>query len=106
MELAFADKQLRQICESTIVAQRKLGVTKAASLRRRLADFRAVDCVGDIMTGNPREVLGSDPPSYAVTICNGSIIVFCANHNTNPLLVSGSIDWSKVSRIKILEIQN
>jgi hypothetical protein len=42
----------------------------------------------------------------AVDLCDGYRIVFDANHPNIPLTETGSIDWAKVSRIKILRIDN
>jgi hypothetical protein len=39
-------------------------------------------------------------------LCDGYRIVFCANHNSIPTLKPNRVDWSKVSRVKILRIEN
>lgn len=106
MELAFANKPLRQTCESESIARRDLGVRIAEKLKRRLADLRAAKSVTDLVAGRPRELEGSDGEHYAVELRDGSRIVFCANHVTIPVLESGSVDWSKVNRVKILRIES
>lgn len=106
LELAFANKSLRQLCESEAKANRNLGVRMAEKLRRRLADLRAATCANDLIAGNPYELDSTGSQQIAVNLCEGSRIVFCANHNTIPLLESGGVDWSKVSRIKILRIES
>lgn len=106
LELAFATKSLRQLCENEARAKRDLGGTVAEKLKRRLADLRAAECVKDLIAGRPHEVEGATHRHFAVSLCEGARIVFCANHNTIPLEKSGGVDWSKVSRVKILEVTN
>jgi hypothetical protein len=103
LELAFANKALRQLCESSAKANLKLGVDTASELRRRVADLRASTSVLDLLIGAPRE-----PQAGQIALDVGPCfqITFCANHNTVPKLESGAIDWSKVSRVKILAIES
>lgn len=106
LELAFANKSLRQLCESEAKATRDLGGRVAQKLRRRLADLCAATSVKDLVAGRPRELEGVPHRNLAVDLCEGSRIVFCANHNTIPGLPSGKVDWSRVSRVKILRIES
>lgn len=106
LELAFAEKQLRKLCENDAIARRKLGIKVAEKLKRRLADLRAATCVNDLVAGKPRELEGDCQNQMAVDLCDGYNIVFCANHNAAPLLKSGAIDWARVSRVKILRIES
>jgi hypothetical protein len=40
-----------------------------------------------------------------VDLGDGYRLVFSANHPRNPLKADGTVDWSKVSRVKILGIE-
>jgi len=106
LELAFDTKPLRQICENEGKAKRKLGITVAEKLKRRLADLRAATVVGDIVAGGPHEIEGTDHQHLEIDLSEGYRIVFCANHNVIPMLESGGVNWSRVSRIKILRIED
>jgi hypothetical protein len=103
LQLSFAKKSLREICENSAEANRKVGVDTANELRRRLADLRAATSVHDLLVGEPRETDGSK-----VTLDVGADIqiTLCPNHSTVPKLESGAIDWSKVNRVKILAVQS
>lgn len=101
LEISFADKSLRQLCENGAIARRKLGSKVAEKLKRRLADLRAVSCVKELVAGRPREVEGI----VIVELCGDYRIILCANHNSNPLLKTGAIDWSMVNHVKILKIE-
>ena len=70
----------------------------------RLADMEVARFVTDLVAGKPRELDGVRRGQISVDLCDGYCIIFCANHNEIPLMVSGSVDWSKVTRIKILNI--
>src|SRR5262249_37761402 len=104
LELAFANKSLRELCESEAQADCHLGPTIAQTLRRRLSDLRAATNVKDLVAGRPRELAGSRRGCVAVQLSSESRLVFRANHTVLPVLDTGDVDWSKVSRVKILSI--
>ncbi len=101
LEISFAEKSLRQLCENGALARRKLGIKVAEKLKHRLADLRAASSVKDLVVGRPREVEGI----MSVDLCDDYRIILCANHNSVPLLDTGAVDWSKVNRVKILKIE-
>ena len=102
-ELSFASKALRDCCESAGKAERIYGQEVARKLRHRIADLVAANRIEDLLAGNPREINGAE---MAMDLCDGFRLVFCPGHTTIPHLESGAINWSKVSRIKILGIEN
>jgi hypothetical protein len=106
LELAFDNKLLRQICESEAKARSELGASVAGRLKRRLADLRAAASVDELVAGRPRELEGADGRSIVVDLDDNDRIVFSANHSTVPVLESSAVDWSKVSRVKILRIES
>lgn len=103
MELAFSTKTLRNLCESESKAKATLGEDIAIKLMGRVADFQAATCASDLIVGNPKELTGVGDQHYSVSLNDKTAIVFCANHVFNPKK-DGKIDWSRVTRIKILEI--
>jgi hypothetical protein len=103
MEIAFASKDIRSICENEIDARRRLGLPIAEVLKDRLADIQAASTIKDLIVGRPRPLTHADN-TLVVDLCEGFSLVFCANHLVNPKDASGGIDWLKVSRIKIINI--
>ena len=103
LELAFAHKSLRELCESQLRAERKFGIAIARKLRARLADLRDAETINDVIAGRP-ELLASAPEKMAVNLGEKVCIVFCANHVSNPRTEAGGVNWSRVNRIKILDI--
>lgn len=106
LKLAFHTKSIRQLCESQRYADRQLGLELARILRSRLADLRAAACVSDIVVGCPREVERVPHRHFAVDLTDGVRLVLCANHMVIPVLGDGSVDWSNVSRVKILGLED
>lgn len=99
MELAFATKPLREICEDEKKAKLKLGTKVAAVLKHRLADLRAADSVDDLPISN----LAKRRDDCALELSGAAQLVFCPNHVTAPPHKSG-VDWAKVTRIKITKV--
>lgn len=106
LELAFAKQSLRRLCESETTAEDGFGVAVAARLRRRLADLRAAIYANDVVAGAPRELQDGRRRVLTVELVGGYRIIFCANHVSTPKRECGGVDWSRVSRIKILRIES
>ena len=104
MELAFDSIRLRTICENDKEAKRKLGTKAAEILRHRLADLCAATSIKDVIVGFPRRATVASQ-DMLLDLCDGHVVIFSANHAKNPVAVDGSIDWLRVSRIKIIQIE-
>jgi len=106
LDLAFDSRELRTICENEDDAIRELGSSVAQALKHRLADLRAALSIADLLVGNPRIVEDeTQNKTMFIDLRDDYQVVFCANHPKNPVLEDGKIDWSKVSRIKIMRIE-
>jgi hypothetical protein len=105
MEIAFDSKELRTICESEPAAQREYGLSVSEALRHRLADLRSASTVGDLVAGAPHPAGGPESEYLLVQLCEGYSLAFSANHRQNPETPNGQVDWSGVSRIKLLRIE-
>jgi hypothetical protein len=105
MEIAFQTKSLRDLCESRDKLRRQFGDHMGENITTRLADLRAASTIHDVVIGNPREVTRDGRPTMTLDLQDGHVIVFCANHLKMPLHPDSSIDWTAVSRIKILGIE-
>ena len=66
--------------------------------------MRAAESINDLITGRPRE-LNDGTGRFVIDLHPGHRLVFCANHPTNPASDSGNLDWSRVSRVKIVNIE-
>jgi hypothetical protein len=104
VELAFSSKELRTVCESQSQALSELGLLAAESLKHRLADLRAAVTVKDLIAGRPR--LASDGEFMILDLKDEKCIKFKANHTQEPRTDAGVLDWNKVTRIKLIGIED
>lgn len=105
MEIAFDSLPIRQICEDASHAVQNLGPEVADALMDRLADLDAATSVTDILVGRPRVIQKETDEVMAVDLCKGFSMVFAANHKNKPTGDNGRIVWDRVTRVKILQIQ-
>ena len=73
-------------------------------LKHRLADMRAARSPSDLIAGKPRAMPGADREFMVIDLHEGYQIEFSTNHPNNPRTEAGGLDWTRVSRIKILRI--
>jgi toxin HigB-1 len=102
--LAFDSMSLRAVCEDAAQANTELGPAVAEALRHRLADLRAATSPADLIAGSPRVLHVGAYEYMSVNLTEGFRMVFAPNHVKNPRDAANGIDWTKVSRIKIIEI--
>jgi hypothetical protein len=57
-----------------------------------------------LVAGNPRIVKASNIESLVIDLAEVSELVLVANHTTNPLSDSGRLDWSSVTRVRVVRI--
>lgn len=103
MEIAFESRELRTTCENDTQAKGELGATVAEALKHRLADLRAASSPKDLVAGRPR--IMPDGERMALDVGETHHIVFKSNHPDHPVTETNEVDWSRVSRIRILGIK-
>jgi hypothetical protein len=101
LELAFETRSIRSTCESPRRAERLLGKKAAVSLRNRLADMRAASNPTELLAGSPLEV---EPGFMRLLLTDGKALRFCSNHRRARVGADDSVDWSRVTRVRIVEI--
>ena len=102
MEIDFKDKKLRELCEQRATADRKLGAACSRKLRARLGDLQAARCVTDLSAGRPHPLERDRAGQFGVDLEGGRRLVFEPNHNPVPTRDDGSIDWSRVTQVRIV----
>lgn len=106
MELAFADRGFRDMCLNDTIMKQELEVELAAQLKSRLADLAAVDYVSELLAGKPKELDGDRSDQMSLSLTDNNHLIFKSGHTKPRTLESGKVDWSNVSRIKILGIEH
>ncbi len=104
MEIEYRSKHLRKICEEERIAKSELGAPCAKKLQTRFADMCAAQYVSELIAGDPHPLKGERKGQFAVSLMDGKRLVFEPAHNPIPLKEDSGIDWSKVSRVRIMEI--
>ena len=105
MIFAFESKSLREVCEDESRARAGFDADVVEALKHRLADLLAATTGKDIIAGHPN-AFGSDGECMSVDLGTARKLIFVANHVKKPLDATKRVDWSKVTRIKFLRIEN
>lgn len=105
MNLAFASKDLRRLCENEARAEDSLGKAAADALRTRLAQLRAASTVADLVAGRPMEIASNPHARMALQLGATGRLVFSCNHNDVPVDQDGRVAWKQVSRVKIVSVE-
>lgn len=87
------------------MAQLKLGVRVAASLKARLSDIRSAASLSELIVGRLRQATEDSPGDLLLDLAEGSRMLLRINHNKPPLRADGLPDWSRVTRVMIREVQ-
>jgi hypothetical protein len=101
LELAFETKGFRDICESEALAKEKLGARVADALWRRLSDFQSIDSIDDL----PFVKLKNNSNTITFELPDNWLLIVTGGHGDNPKRSNGKIDWTKVTRVKIIGIE-
>ena len=104
MYLAFATKDLREICEREEVAIGAFGSELTALLHARLSDLMAAKGLWDL-PGLPPTLVSNCRNVMCLELEDGYQIRFVANHTNMPTDKFGEGDWERISRIRIVGAQ-
>lgn len=106
MKITFADADLEAMCRQQKLASRKLGALSAKKLQLRLAELFNADHVGELVSGRPHPLQGARQGDFAVDLYGGDRLVFRAFRQPPPRKPDGSIDWSEVTEVTIVQLGN
>lgn len=99
----FADDDLRTLCSTERLAQRRLGPKNTKKLKARLADLQAARNVSQLVAGGPHPLKGDRAGQFALDLDGGCRLVF-EPASDGAADEHGVIDWSKVTEVKVVEI--
>ena len=81
-----------------------LGLEVASRLKARLADLDVADTLSAIAVGRPRPAASVDGPCIVLDLTSEMRLVLRVNHQKVPRRQDRTVDWSSVSRVKIMRI--
>jgi len=105
LEISFINKELRSICENKDEAINRFGEGITFQIQARLSDIFAASNIDELFVGNPHKTGEFPFMNYTIDLTKGFRLEFCANDMEKSYLENGELDWSKISRIKIVNIQ-
>ena len=111
MEIRFADRKFEKECNDGRLLQRRQGERRARLLKIRLAVLDAATHLAEVgppyrgplrchgLTGNRRGELSID-------LDGPYRLLFKPDHDPAPMRAEGGLDWTQVTRIVILGIED
>lgn len=103
MELSFHTKALRDTCANAVMLKRKFAPEIAEVVRRVLADLRAASSIHEIAPGDVRVDVAA--ACLRVKLGPRHCLRVEPNHMPVPANGNGQVDWTQVSRLKIMGIE-
>lgn len=105
MELSFATPRIRDLCERREEAIAALGLDVALELGQRLADFEALDNAADLIALFVDAITERSPEVQLLHLSTGHTLVLVSGHAKPRVTSGGTTDWAKVTRMRIVEIE-
>ena len=105
LELAFATKELRALCEDEVQAAEYYNDRVAKALRNRIADLRAASHPFDLPVRPPRVRIEGGSEHLVIDLLGKHCLVLKCNHPRPPQDSVGAICWHRVGRVQILRIE-
>lgn len=104
MEIDFKDKKLKALCEQEKLAQCQLGKEMARKLKTRVGELMAASSVTELLAGHPHPLTGDRAGQYALDLVQPKRLMFEPDHEPVPRTKDGGMDWSRVTRVRIIWI--
>lgn len=104
MNLSFDSRELRDVCENDLLAERKFGVEVAAVLRRRLADLRAANTLLDMVVGRP-DLNGVTAQRIDISVGETHLMKSRIDHYSYSRTKDGAVNWKAVHRMKVVSVE-
>ncbi len=108
MLILFAQRRLEKECNNHSLLVKRYGSLQAKKIQERLADLRAVGVLEVMRTlpGRCHELTGNFKGFLAVDLVQPTRLIFEAANNPVPTKPDGGLDWSKVTEIRIINIED
>ena len=109
MDILFQDRKLEKACNDQSLLVRRYGPLRAKLLRRRLDEFRAAETL-EVMRSLPQvrchELKGNREGTLSVDLDHPYRLIFEPANNPIPRKSHSGLDWTKVTAIRILTVED
>lgn len=106
MIISFADENIENWCRQTKLATKKLGAESAKKLQKRISECFAASSVSELVAGRPHPLSHCMAGQFALDLYRGHRLIFKPTNVPPPTKDDGSIDWSQVTEITIIETED
>ncbi len=108
MIILFADKRLEKESHDHRLLQKRYGSLQAKKIEQRLSDLAAAPNLEVMRTlpGHCHELTGDHKGHLAIDLVQPYRLIFEVANDPLPIKQDGGLDWSLVTEIKIIEIEN
>lgn len=111
MIISFKSRKLEKSFNEGRQLDAKHGALRARKIRLRMAELRAVECLADLgppmsPPGRCHQLKGEKPIRLSVDLDHPYRLLFTPDHDPVPMLDDGGLDWSMVTAIKILSVED
>ena len=108
MDIQFGTEKLAKECNSTKLLVRNQGEQRAKLIRRRLDALRAAVVLDDLRNtpGRLHELKGNRKGQFSMDLDGPYRLLFIASHNPVPARPEGGIDWTRITAVMILGVED
>lgn len=109
MEIVFASRKTEKACNSERESSKMWGAENARKIRQRLAELSAAENLSDVAKLPPARLhplKGNRKGQFAVDVKHPFRLIFEPAHDPVPLKDDGGIDLIRVTRIRVLEVED
>lgn len=108
MIIQFQSKKFQKECNNQKLLNKNNGIQRAKLIRRRLDDLQAANVL-EIMRNLPgrcHELKGSRANQLSIDLDGPYRLIFAPANDPIPLKEDGGLDWTKITAIKILGVED
>ena len=108
MDIIFKSKKFAEECNQQDLLLKRHGPQRSKLLRRRLDDLRAAASLHQVrmLPGRCHELKGDRSGELSIDLDGPYRLIFEVANNPIPLKGDGGLDWTQVTSIKILGVED
>lgn len=108
MDIVFGDKKLAKLCNNKRNLVKELGADRSRRLQRRLDDLLAATVLEDMryLPGRCHELVEDRAGQLSLDLDHPYRLIFVPANEPIPVKSDGGMDWTKITAVKILGIDN
>lgn len=108
MDILFKERKFEKQCNRRVELVRAHGDRRARLIRARLDALSAATCLEDLRSvpGRLHELKGDRKGQFSFDLDHPYRLIFVPDHKPVPSAEDGGMDWSRVTAVKILGVED